>query len=98
MTNLQQLIERRQGEIKEVTVKIRDLSSETTIDLDIQPLLEHDAQTATEAYRQALLDVLAGLPEPSNPRGPWESGSSDGHNTALQTVRAQIEGLLNNTK
>jgi hypothetical protein len=57
-------------------------------------------QTATEAYRQALEDVLAGLPGDedltpfdNDPLHPVRT-QKFGHNTALQTIRAQIEGLL----
>jgi hypothetical protein len=49
-------------------------------------------------YKKALEDVLAGLPlKLSNEvahRYPDDYAFEIGHNTALQTVRAQIEGLL----
>jgi hypothetical protein len=109
MTNLTKLIERRQGENKSLIKELRMVSNminmgekiqwgQDTFLMDKAADALESTQTTTEAYRQALEDILAGLPEPSNPRGPWESGSSDGYNTALQTVRAQIEGLLGNTK
>jgi hypothetical protein len=96
MTNLNKLIERQQGEVE----KWKMFPEKEYIDIinydqyQVEDVKNEVAEVATEAYRQALEDVLAGLPEPSNPRGPWESGSSDGYNTALQTVRAQIEVLL----
>jgi len=109
MTNLQQLIERRQGEfIHEYCVKrpaqpIRWIRSIFYDDTDqIEKILQHDRLTATEAYRQALEDVLAGLPEEKkleaylgeDPERKLNCGFKIGHNTALQTIRAQIEGLL----
>ena len=92
MTNLNQLIERRQGEATRTLIECITQEDKPVFTPEIMNQIIN--QTATLSYRQALNDLLAGLPEPSNPRGPWESGSSDGYNTALQTVRAQIEGLL----
>jgi len=56
-----------------------------------------------EAYRQALLDVLAGLPGDDNEiiahnEGKDAEWRAIGHNAALQTVREQIEGLLGKIK
>jgi hypothetical protein len=64
------------------------------------------AQTVTEARRQTLLDVLAGLPGDRELIDCGVCNACDvmmtcttmeanrDHNTALQTVRAHIEGLL----
>ena len=102
MTNLQQLIERRQGAAKRTGYKHIN-NSDHLPEWYGYPAKSIDtltAQTATEAYRQALEDVLAGLPGDDRPRVPEndteEAWMSEyiGHNTALQTVRDQIEGLL----
>jgi hypothetical protein len=98
MTNLQQLIERQQREARDAFLR-----RTITFSLDETHYFILDtltAQTATEAYRQALEDVLAGLPEEDTVAYGYESGRAKkkAHNTALQTVRAQIEGLLGNTK
>jgi len=91
MTNLQQLIERRQGYgIKEFSIEFKGA-------LNRDPeLLSGARNLATEAYRQALLDLREGLPEDDTTeyRGQRRKLITEGHNTALQTVRAQIEGLL----
>jgi len=171
MTNLNKLIEQRQGEMVQKILDLLNAYTEVNVDNNcvysnidynkaraplIIALEKHNLQTTTEAYRQALEDVLAGLPgehilgkdnndtdslidelmkvhyEPEHEKGVtcWcspkvivregipniehneqriiireflESNFSDasasellstGHNTALQTVRAQIEGLL----
>jgi len=101
MTNLNQLIEQRQGYgIKEFSIEFNDA-------LNRDPeLLSGARNLANEAYRQALEDVLAGLPEEDNayerrktcdcsllPDPPF-CRHTQGENDALQTVRAQIEELL----
>ena len=111
MTNLTKLIEQRQGELIKFVEPALDNGFDNGYRgadtekaqkayrdryawaLDIR---DFDTQTAIEAYRQALEDVLAGLPEDFDHAG--EQGNApqwrNGHNTALQTVRAQIEELL----
>jgi hypothetical protein len=137
MTNLQQLIERRQGEVIEnvrsdkssvyqktiadkklLLLKCFDLYEagknrdeqryfdlRTTV-LEIIYSIQEDTihplitQTATEAYRQALEDVLAGLPVERELWAVDDNGDKifllecKYHNSALQTVRSQIEELL----
>jgi hypothetical protein len=111
MTNLNTLIEQRQGELMKFVEPALDNGFDNGYRgadtekaqkayrdryawaLDIR---DFDTQTATEAYRQALLDLQEGLPEDVDHAG--ERGNAPqwrhGHNTALQTVRAQIKGLL----
>jgi len=85
MTNLNKLIKRRQGELQMFLTE-DDGSGNVWLDMSLK-----------ETYRQALLDLQAVLP------GEKEKVFTDDfemrnykndHNTALQTVRAQIEGLL----
>jgi hypothetical protein len=93
MTNLNQLIERRQGEAHQAYQQVYKgiLPAEVLAKRNVW-YEEETTQTATEAYRQALQDVLARLP------GDKEHLNYDsderGHNTTLQTVRAQIDDLL----
>jgi hypothetical protein len=69
-------------------------------------IIDYWCKVSTEAYRQALEDVLAGLPEDVELSDCGSCNACDvmmtcttmeanrSHNTALKTVRAQIEGLL----
>jgi len=110
MTNLNKLIERRQGE---ATSQMENLAvpayNELTHEVEhynkvTDSLIRYiTTQTATEAYRQALLDLREGLPGEieidnfkfvGNEQEVIEVQREMGHNTALQTVRAQIEELL----
>jgi len=111
MTNLNQLIERRQGEVREAmlgtkTNTIPDDAWHTALyESKAEKLNEATTQTATEAYRQALEDVLAGLPGEVSVYLHAHHHMTDrelrdeemrvfGMNYRLKTVRAQIEGLL----
>jgi hypothetical protein len=125
MTNLNNLIKQRQGEVETKSQHaewggwriVSDMLDKPDED-GIYPTSEcyerlHDfvVEQKIEAARQILLDVLAGLPgdvdlsshnfkckedvlEWDIPREIYEYAKDDGHNTVLQTVRAQIEGLL----
>jgi hypothetical protein len=87
MTNLNQLIKQRQGEID---TEVKSLCQYFDWEEDSEQ--HHEILTSlTEARRQALEDVLAGLPGSFNTTA---EGYNIGYNTALQTVRAQIEELL----
>ena len=101
--NLKQLIEQRQGEGSDKldrTIQIHDESDihSTSYNLHkkLRDLIKSEiAQTATLTARQTLLDVLAGLPEEKQDGDDGMTGvGADVHNTTIQTVRAQIEGLL----
>jgi len=87
MTNLTKLIERRQGEFQMFFTE-DDGSGNDWLEMSLK-----------EAYRQALLDLLQSM-EGMDEDGETPLGSQELHetemawNTALQTVRAQIEGLL----
>jgi hypothetical protein len=88
MTNLNKLIERWQREVRK---KYQTREAEVRlgyfvdyIDISYEDLDTITTQTATEAYRQALLDVLAGL-------GIDRFGSWNEHKDYM---RAQIEELL----
>jgi hypothetical protein len=111
MTNLNKLIERWQREVRK---KYQTREAEVRlgyfvdyIDISYEDLDTITTQTATEAYRQALEELLAGLPreqrvvEEELQRGGYASQSDieaeQAWNTALQTVRAKIEELLANT-
>jgi hypothetical protein len=108
MTNLNKLIEQRKGEFKEISEtyiksgwdEINNLAYKTYQINWNDNQIDFIAQTATLSYRQALEDVLAGLPEEDTIAYGYESGRAKkkAHNIALQTVRAQIEGLLGNIK
>ncbi len=96
MTNLQQLIEQRQGEVHQAYQQVYKgiLPAEVLAKRNVW-YEEEITQTATEAYRQALLDLREGLP-PNIEVSEFHPGSeqSEAINTTLQTVRAQIEELL----
>ena len=112
MTNLNKLIEQRQEEVESKSQheewggwKIVSDMLDKPNEYGIFPTSEcyerlHDfvVEQKIEAYRQALLDLRAGLPlKLSNEvahRYPNDYAFEIGHDTALQTVRAQIEGLL----
>jgi protoporphyrinogen oxidase len=89
MTNLNKLIERRQGDNKNII----DYKGDYYI-----KCVAHE-EVVRRTYRKALEDVLAGLPKERTvdfemkTRNP-NPAYAKGHNTALQTVRAQIEELL----
>jgi soluble cytochrome b562 len=96
MTNLNKLIEQRQGEFEHKIISVDELGHQAHIG-DAYKAVQFVNQSITEAYRQALEDVLAGLP------GEKEKVYTDdfemrnyknGHNALLQTIRAQIEELL----
>jgi len=101
MTNLTKLIEQRQGEFDSKWFHELQEWGREPMRNDMVGFLR---QTATLAYRQALQDVLAGLPEEKlyqtiraydeYVNGFTEGETNSEYNTALQTVRAQIEGLL----
>jgi hypothetical protein len=97
MTKLNKLIKQRQEEAEERILSTMDDGTIQYCPRDLESVI---TQTATEAYRQALEDVLAGLPEEDTVAYGYESGRAKkkAHNTALQTVRAQIEELLDNKK
>jgi hypothetical protein len=88
MTNLNQLIEQRQGEAKERILSTMDDGTIQYCPRDLESVI---TQTATESYRQALLDVDEKLEEQIEhalKMSNWQAQS------ALETIRAQIEGLL----
>jgi hypothetical protein len=102
MTNLTKLIERRQGEVEKELLNGFDLyiSNNTT-----EYVKESTKKSITEAYRQALLDLLAGLPGEVSVYLEAYIHMTDrelrdeemrvfGMNYRLQTIRAQIEELL----
>jgi hypothetical protein len=102
MTNLTKLIERRQGENESLINELRIVSNMINVGEKIQwgqdtTLMDKAAdalessQSITEAYRQALLDVDEKLEEQIEhalKMSNWQAQS------ALETIRAQIEGLL----
>jgi hypothetical protein len=94
MKNLNTLIEQQKERVINqcVTYPSDQTRSGKEVRLDPDYLAILTTQTATKAYRQALEDVLAGLPDDKEHLN-YDSDER-GHNTALQTVRAQIEGLL----
>jgi hypothetical protein len=114
MTNLNQLIERRQGE---ATSQMENLAvpayNELTHEVEhynkvTDSLIRYiTTQTATEAYRQALEDVLAGLYEvdvdkvPTIEQEAWANQYENkceafwhGESKGLSNIREQIEELL----
>jgi hypothetical protein len=94
--NLEKLIERRQGEFEHKIMSVDELGHQAHIG-DAYKAIQFVNQTATLSYRQALLDLREGLPgdEDENVTFPRNSKYyANGHNTALQTVRAKIEELL----
>jgi hypothetical protein len=106
MTNLQQLIEPRQGEVWDDKKKKHD-GREIVVSYSKKEIDTINTQTATEAYRQALEDVLAGLYEvdvdkvPTIEQEAWANQYENkceafwyGESKGLSNVRAQIEGLL----
>jgi hypothetical protein len=109
MTNLNKLIERRQGEIEGEIIEelekcldaYKELNGVESIHYKnrLLNIVANEINTiGKNARRQTLKDVLAGLPEEEDGETPF--GSQELHETevawnkALQTVRAQIEGLL----
>jgi len=96
-TLINKLIERQQEEATRTLIECITQEDKPVFTPEIMNQII--TQTATEAYRQALEDVLAGLP-PNIEVSEFHPGSeqSESINTALQTVRAQIEGLLNKIK
>jgi hypothetical protein len=101
MTTLNNLIKQRQGEFR---VQYDELGlkqpKNSMKNLERELIVDYWSKVSTEAYRQALEDVLAGLPGDDTIAYGYEKGrvKQKAHNTALQTVRAQIEGLLGNIK
>ena len=93
MTNLTKLIEQQKKRVINqcVLYPSDQTRSGKEVRLDPNYLAILTTQTATEAYRQALEDVLAGLPED---KLPWGDEDEVSYNQALQTVRAQIDDLL----
>jgi len=91
MTNLNKLIERRQGELDTEAKSLCQF-----FDWEEDSEQHHEIlKSLLEAYRQALEDVLAGLPDDKQDGDDGMTGvGADGYNTALQNIRAQIEGLL----
>jgi len=100
MTNLNKLIERRQGELETLTGD--------DYQTDYYPVSSKWLASAiTEAYRQALEDVLAGLYEvdvdkvPTIEQEAWANQYENkceafwhGESKGLSNIRAQIEELL----
>jgi hypothetical protein len=111
MTNLNTLIEQRQGEMEKLykMLGFKDELSFEEVPPEVQ-LKQFTTQTATLAYRQALLDLREGLPESKDIEKHTIEMLKSGFtnktnrrkarikdkvwNTALQTVRAQIDDLL----
>jgi len=97
MTNLTKLI--KELHEKQVTPLVMDMSwiNKPNYRDNLDNLV---TQTATEAYRQALLDLRKGLQKPltldldAMERYDVTYDYIEGTNDALQTVRAQIEELL----
>jgi hypothetical protein len=108
MKNLNTLIEQQKERVINqcVTYPSDQTRSGKEVRLDPDYLAILTTQTATLAYRQALEDVLAGLPGDKELTDCGRCNACDvmmtcttmeanrDHNTTLQTVRAQIEGLL----
>jgi hypothetical protein len=118
MTNLNQLIEQRQGENESLIKELRIVSNMINVGEKIQwgqdtTLMDKAAdalessQSITEAYRQALEDVLAGLYDvdvdkvPTIEQEAWANQYENkceafwyGESKGLSNVRAQIEELL----
>jgi len=106
MTNLNKLIEQRQGEFYDY-IKYGD---DTNTTVERAKLKRMYNEHITKAYRQALLDLREGLPESkdiekhtiemlksglTNKKNRRKARIKDRvWNKALETVRAQIEGLL----
>jgi hypothetical protein len=97
MTNLNTLIKRRQGEFR---VQYDELGlkqpKNSMKNLERELIIDYWRKVSTEAYRQALLDLREGLPgdKKIEIELPDTLHRNIGHNTVLQTVRTQIEGLL----
>ena len=117
MTNLNKLIEQRQGELLPTEDELQKIGDHywggdyEPSYLELTRLKESYGEVMspkavkvmTEVYRQALLDLQAGLPERLTERNLAKvsdeyifetEGECIAHNTVLQTVRAQIEELL----
>jgi hypothetical protein len=98
-TNLNTLIERRQGEVDN-KLYARNFNLVQNEYKEMLDMVESETtQIATEAYRQALNDLLTGLPGDDNEiiahnEGKDAEWRAIGHNTTLKTVRAQIDDLL----
>jgi hypothetical protein len=100
MTNLNKLIERRQGEVvKRIVDEFK--TEELVLDSDKHYYIRgttEDLESAVrlaleEERKQALLDLQAGLP--GDARSEDRPGAEmEGWDTSLQTVRAQINDLL----
>jgi hypothetical protein len=103
MTTLNNLIKQRQGDYWQLEKTAEETESGCPKFVRAN---KEVTQLQKEAYRQALEDVLTGLFEekPSETiRAYDEYGNgfvvgktNSGHNIALKTVQAQIEGLLGN--
>jgi hypothetical protein len=109
MTNLNKLIKRRQGEVE----KWKMFPEKEYIDIinydqyQVEDVKNEVAEVATEAYRQALEDLQAGLYEvdvdkvPTIEQEAWANQYENkceafwyGESKGLSNVRAKIEELL----
>jgi hypothetical protein len=108
MTNLTKLIEQRQGDYWHMKGLAKSESAKDAGEMTVVKL-GYVTTLQKEAYRQALEDVLAGLPGEVSVYPDAHIHMTDrelrdeemrvfGMNYRLKTVRAQIEGLLGNIK